>query len=132
MGPPGAGTVGPRPRPPCDRPPRLMPPRPLGRYTESAGARVRRPVGGRHGLCSVPCGPGAREIMDTRARDARVARRRRGGSHGSCGAVYQIRIRGHLGAYGAAWFEGLTVVNLANGDALLTGRLVDQAALLGV
>jgi hypothetical protein len=67
--------------------------------------------------------------MATPARDARP---RSGGASGSGGALYQIRIRGHLGAYGAAWFEGLTVVNLANGDALLTGRLADQAALLGV
>jgi hypothetical protein len=30
------------------------------------------------------------------------------------------------------WFEDLTVTNLASGDAVLTGRIADQAALQGV
>jgi hypothetical protein len=46
--------------------------------------------------------------------------------------VYQIRIKGHLGRHWAAWFEGLTVTALDNGETLLTGPVVDQAALHGV
>jgi hypothetical protein len=46
--------------------------------------------------------------------------------------VYQIRIKGHLGHQWADWFEGLTVTLEDNGDTLLTGPLVDQAALYGV
>jgi hypothetical protein len=46
--------------------------------------------------------------------------------------VYQIRIRGHLGPRWNDWFEGMTVEPEANGDTLLTGPVVDQAALYGV
>lgn len=45
---------------------------------------------------------------------------------------YQIRVRGHLGSHGAAWFEGLTITNEEGGDAILEGPLADQAALYGV
>ena len=46
--------------------------------------------------------------------------------------VYQIRIEGHLGHQWADWFEGLTLTALDNGETLLTGAVVDQAALHGV
>ena len=46
--------------------------------------------------------------------------------------VYQIRIKGHLGREWADWFEGLTLTALDNGETLLTGPVVDQAALYGL
>jgi hypothetical protein len=46
--------------------------------------------------------------------------------------VYQIRIKGHLGTEWADWFEGLTITLEDNGDTLLTGPVVDQAALHGL
>ena len=46
--------------------------------------------------------------------------------------VYQIRIRGHLSPQWADWFEGLTITMEENGDTLLTGTVVDQAALHGL
>jgi hypothetical protein len=46
--------------------------------------------------------------------------------------VYQIRIRGHLGARWTVWFEGLTITLEEGGDTLLTGEVVDQAALYGL
>ena len=46
--------------------------------------------------------------------------------------VYQIRIKGHLGSRWREWFEGLTIALEADGNTLLTGTLVDQAALHGV
>lgn len=46
--------------------------------------------------------------------------------------IYQIRIKGHLGAQWRDWFEGLTVTLEDDGDTLLTGPLVDQAALHGL
>jgi len=46
--------------------------------------------------------------------------------------VYQIRIRGHLSPRRADWFEGLTITMEENGDTLLTGTVVDQAALHGL
>ena len=46
--------------------------------------------------------------------------------------VYQIRIKGHLGRQWTDWFGGLTLTLEDNGDTLLTGPVVDQAALHGV
>ncbi len=46
--------------------------------------------------------------------------------------VYRIRITGHLGPQWTDWFEGLAITLEANGETLLTGRVVDQAALHGV
>jgi hypothetical protein len=45
---------------------------------------------------------------------------------------YQIRIKGHLGSQWTEWFEGLTITLEENGDTLLTGPVVDQAALHGL
>lgn len=47
-------------------------------------------------------------------------------------AIYQIRLRGHLGRQWAGWFEGLTITLEENGDTLLTGTVVDQSALHGL
>jgi hypothetical protein len=46
--------------------------------------------------------------------------------------VYQIRIKGHLGRQWTDWFEGLAITLEDNGETLLTGSVVDQAALHGV
>jgi hypothetical protein len=46
--------------------------------------------------------------------------------------VYQIRIRGHLSDQWTNWFEGLTITLEEDGDTLLTGPVVDQAALFGL
>jgi hypothetical protein len=43
--------------------------------------------------------------------------------------VYQIRLKGHLGPQWTDWFEDLTLTLEDNGETLLTGPLVDQAAL---
>ena len=45
---------------------------------------------------------------------------------------YEIRLRGHLDKRWADWFEGLTITTLDNGETLLTGPVVDQAALHGL
>ena len=46
--------------------------------------------------------------------------------------VYQIRIKGHLGREWTDWFDGLTIRLTDNGETLLTGPVVDQAALHGL
>jgi hypothetical protein len=46
--------------------------------------------------------------------------------------VYQIRIKGHLGRGWTEWFGGLTITLEEDGDTLLTGPVVDQAALHGL
>jgi len=46
--------------------------------------------------------------------------------------VYQIRIEGHLGPQWTEWFGDLTITLEDNGETLLTGPVVDQAALHGL
>jgi hypothetical protein len=46
--------------------------------------------------------------------------------------VYQIRIKGHLGCEWTDWFEGLTITPEDSGETLLTGPVIDQAALHGL
>ena len=46
--------------------------------------------------------------------------------------IYQIRLKGHLGREWTDWFEGLTITLEEDGDTLLTGPVIDQAALHGL
>jgi len=46
--------------------------------------------------------------------------------------IYQIRIEGHLGQKWMDWFDGLTITLEEDGNTLLTGPVVDQAALHGL
>ena len=46
--------------------------------------------------------------------------------------VYQIRVKSHLGSDWTDWFEGLTITLEEDGDTVLTGPVVDQAALHGL
>jgi hypothetical protein len=53
------------------------------------------------------------------------------GEHGGP-EYYEIRIRGHLEKRWAEWFDGLRMTLDANGETVLTGTVVDQAALYGL
>ena len=55
-------------------------------------------------------------------------------AHDSCleGTWYEIRVKGHLGGEWADWFAGLEFKPFEDGQMLLLGRIVDQAALIGV
>ena len=46
--------------------------------------------------------------------------------------LYEIRIKGLLDDRWASWFGGLTLTREDNGETLLTGPVVDQAALHGL
>lgn len=46
--------------------------------------------------------------------------------------IYEIRVKGHLNNRWAEWFEGLTIIREANGETVLSGPVVDQAALHGL
>jgi hypothetical protein len=46
--------------------------------------------------------------------------------------TYYIKVKGRLDKHWAAWFDGMTVTSHDNGDTVLHGPLVDQAALHGV
>ena len=45
---------------------------------------------------------------------------------------YIITIQGHLDEQWSVWFEGMTITNAANGEAVLAGPVRDQAALHGL
>lgn len=45
---------------------------------------------------------------------------------------YEIRLKGHLDAQWATWFEGLTITQEENGYTLLSGPVADQSALHGL
>jgi hypothetical protein len=45
---------------------------------------------------------------------------------------YEIRLTGHLDAHWTAWFDGLTVSHEGDGTTVISGSIVDQAALHGV
>ena len=61
-----------------------------------------------------------------------VAERRSQRTDRAWPAVYQIRIEGHLGRAWTSWFAGMSITQEDNGDTLLTGAVVDQAALHGL
>lgn len=46
--------------------------------------------------------------------------------------IYEIRIRGQLDSQWTDWFDGLSIRLEENGDTLLYGPVVDQAALHGL
>jgi hypothetical protein len=45
---------------------------------------------------------------------------------------YEIRIRGHLDARWTAWFDGLSLTNDGDGSTVISGPVLDQAALHGL
>jgi hypothetical protein len=45
---------------------------------------------------------------------------------------YEIRLKGHLEARWAAWFDGLSLTQESDGTTVLHGSVVDQAALHGL
>ncbi len=47
-------------------------------------------------------------------------------------SFYKIRVKGHLDERWSDWFDGLEITNLQNGETMLYGEIVDQAALHGV
>jgi hypothetical protein len=48
------------------------------------------------------------------------------------GGSYEIRLKGHLNARWADWFDGLTLTQESDGTTVLRGSVVDQAALHGL
>ncbi len=50
----------------------------------------------------------------------------------SAGELYEIRIRGHLNSIWSEYLEGLNMRWLDNGEVILFGPIVDQAALMGI
>jgi len=48
------------------------------------------------------------------------------------GRFFEIRVRGHLSSQWSDWLEGLEVQLFDSGDTILSGPIIDQAALMGI
>jgi hypothetical protein len=48
------------------------------------------------------------------------------------GQHYEIRLKGHLNARWADWFDGLALTQESDGTTVLSGSVMDQAALHGL
>lgn len=46
--------------------------------------------------------------------------------------IFEIRVKGQLDSRWSEWLEGLEIRLLENGEMILFGPIIDQAALLGV
>jgi hypothetical protein len=47
------------------------------------------------------------------------------------GPTYHIRVRGHLGSRWGSWLGDMTITREPDGATLMTGSIVDEAALHG-
>jgi hypothetical protein len=71
----------------------------------------------------------ARSPMDTGERNAPSSH---SGPSRSGGGLFEIHVKGHLNSKWSDWLEGLEVKLLDNGEMILSGTIVDQAALMGI
>ena len=53
------------------------------------------------------------------------------GNHNGAG-WYEIRVKGHLDSRWAAWFDGLSLTHDSDGTTVISGPVLDQAALHGL
>lgn len=83
-------------------------------------------------LCCLLMKQVAQTILTDRNRDTNMPDERIPPSDPDQPMICHIRIEGHLGPHWSDWFEGLTITALDNGETLLTGPVIDQAALFGV
>ena len=44
----------------------------------------------------------------------------------------EIRARGRIDEQWSSWFEGLSIAHTAQGETILSGSVIDQAALYGL
>lgn len=48
------------------------------------------------------------------------------------GGRFELRVKGHLDARWADWFDGLTLTQASDGTTVIHGQVADQAALHGI
>lgn len=46
--------------------------------------------------------------------------------------VYQFEIKGQISSKWTSWFDSLRLVEMANGNTVLEGEILDEAVLYGV
>jgi hypothetical protein len=71
--------------------------------------------------------------------EARTPEQGTGGNQASCcgvppagGDFVEIRVKGHLDRQWSDWLGGLEPSLLDNGEMVLSGHIIDQAALIGI
>jgi hypothetical protein len=47
-------------------------------------------------------------------------------------ASYRIRVKGQVGPEWSEWFDGMTITYDEHNETILSGQLLDQAALYGI
>jgi hypothetical protein len=47
-------------------------------------------------------------------------------------ASYRIRVKGQVGPEWSEWFGGMTITSDETNETLLSGQVIDQAALYGI
>ncbi len=47
-------------------------------------------------------------------------------------ASYRIRVKGQVGPEWSEWFDGMTITYDETNETILSGQIVDQAALYGI
>jgi hypothetical protein len=50
----------------------------------------------------------------------------------SGGRFFEIHVKGHLNSQWSDWFEGMELKLMDSGETILSGHIVDQAALMGI
>jgi hypothetical protein len=72
--------------------------------------------------------------QDENCLDSKAVDRKHGNARSSRsgGAFFEIQVKGHLDSKWSDWLEGLEVKLLNNGEMILSGHIVDQAALMGI
>jgi hypothetical protein len=45
---------------------------------------------------------------------------------------YAIRVQGQIGSEWSEWFDGMSITSDEHNETLLSGRVLDQAALYGI
>ena len=70
--------------------------------------------------------------MDTQDNTSQMIETHTTPSPKSTGGFYEIQIKGHLNSLWSDYLDGLEMKLLDNGEMILSGFIIDQAALLGV
>src|SRR5579884_838240 len=80
--------------------------------------------------------PLSEDVFSSVSRYTTIANRKceetKGGNREMFKDIYQVRVKGYLDQERSSWFDGLTITHNEHGETILSGILVDQAALYGV
>jgi hypothetical protein len=69
---------------------------------------------------------------NTNCRNGKMSKKINPESNSDRPTAYHIKIEGHLGNQWSDWFDGLTITIQEDGNTLLSGSVIDDAALHGL